>query len=123
MSYAFNKANSRTRTTGKSLTDQSQAKETDINIIVNRFLKTGNRPLAAKQPIAGDFSQLPRDLRGFIHQARSIRRLRERLPDALKEKTVEELMSLTGDELKKILAPPAEPPAKKADEPPKEPAK
>lgn len=110
MSYAFNKAMSRTRTVTKSKTDQSQAKETDINIIINRFLKTGNRPLAAKQPIAGDFSRLPRDLRGFIHQARSIKRLRDQLPDALKEKTVDELMSLTADELKKILAPPADSP-------------
>jgi len=39
-------------------TDHSQAKDCDVNLIVNRFMKTGVLP-QAKQGIYGDFSDVP----------------------------------------------------------------
>jgi len=39
-------------------TDHSQAKECDVNLIVNRFMKTGVLP-QAREGIYGDFSDVP----------------------------------------------------------------
>lgn len=107
MFYALNKANSRTKNTEPSLTDQSQARETDINVIVGRFGVSGQMPGTGANPMYGDFSNFPEDLRTMIETARSIDRLRGNLPDALKKKSIEELMALTPDELTNILTPPA----------------
>lgn len=116
--YAANKISSRTRNNGKpSLTDQSQAKDTDINIIVNRFLKTGTAPGAPVAPIHGDFTELPQDLRAFIETSRTIHKHRNRLPEQLRNMPVDELMRLTPDALARILAPPATPPAPTQGEP------
>lgn len=42
-----------------SLTDQSQAADADINTIMARYEKTGTVPGLDRQPIYGDFSDLP----------------------------------------------------------------
>lgn len=86
-------------------TDQSAASQTDLNVIVNQFLKTGTTS-SRGNPRYGDFSELPQDLRGMIEQARSVQRLRRGLPDALREKPIEELLTLTPDQLTSILTPP-----------------
>lgn len=39
-----------------SLTDQSQAKDCDVNVIVDRFMRTGVMPQMSGNPIYGDFS-------------------------------------------------------------------
>jgi len=94
-----------------TLTDQSQAKDTDINIIVKRFGVTGKVPGADGQAMSGDFTNLPRDLREMIDRSRDITKLRSKLPAALKGKSVEELLTLTPDQLTNILTPPANTPA------------
>lgn len=105
--YQRNKEASKTRNTDPTLTDQSAAREADINVIVGRFTKTGMVPVAKLQPMAGDYSQLPTDLRGFIETARGLHDLRRKLPLELRDHSIEKLLALTPDELTKILTPPA----------------
>lgn len=119
MSYAINKARARTVTTKPSLTDQSQARETDINVIVGRFLKTGTAP-GGKPPIYGDFTQLDGDLREMIERARTLHKERAKLPKELQNLPIEELLALSPDKLKDILTPPAPSPADKPADKPEE---
>lgn len=116
--YQRNKLAAITNTRGKTLTDQSAANETDRNVIVNRFLQHGQVPGSGKQPTYADYSRLPQDLKGFLHQARSLADLKKRLPKALKGYTMDDLLALTPEELTKILTPPAPKPDDK--QPPKE---
>lgn len=117
--YARNKARARTRTTTPSLTDQSQAAETDINVIVGRFLRTGTAP-GGQTPMYGDFSQLDGDLRSMIERARTIHRERAKLPKELQNMPIEDLLALPPDKLTAILTPPAPPPANTPATPPEE---
>lgn len=55
----------------------------------------------------GDFADLPRDLRGYIHMAKGLERLKGKLPEALKGKSPFELAALTNEQLTAILTPPA----------------
>lgn len=101
--------------TEPSLTEQSLANETDINVIISRFAVSGTVPGAAGEPIYADFTQLPTDLRGFLETAQRLDQLRSSLPPALRSKPVEELLTLTPEQLKTILTPkPAEDPPKPA---------
>lgn len=111
MYYAHNKANSATRNTKPTLTDQAGARDTDINVIVGRFGLGNLAPGNSQEPIYGDFTELPRDLRGFLHQARGIQELVSRLPDKLKDIPLNELTTLTREQLNAIFAPPPAPPA------------
>lgn len=111
MYYALNKANSRTINHEPTLTDQAGARDTDINVIVGRFGLGNLAPGSNKEPIYGDFTELPRDLRGFLEQARGIQDLVSRLPDKLKDIPLNELTTLTRDQLNAIFAPPAPTPA------------
>lgn len=104
----------KTSNTEPTLTDQSAAGATDINIIVTQFLRTGQTP-QSKQMQYGDFTQLPEDLRGFIEMGRSIEENRNKLPEALREIPVEHLVRMTNEQINGILAPP-EKPADKKDE-------
>lgn len=91
-------------------TDQSQARETDINVIIGRFgvghLAKGN----GKVPMYEDFTDLPRDLRGYIEQARGLDELRARLPEPLKAQKLEELLQLTPQQIHGLLFPQPEAP-------------
>lgn len=111
--YKRNKAKARTVTKLPSLTDQSAANASDINVILKRQRITGTVPGPAQQPISGDFSQLPVGLRDFIHEGRRLEQLRNRLPPQLKDMLTEELLSLSTEQLQVILAPPADKPADK----------
>lgn len=119
MNYYTNKQRAKTRTTKPSLTDQSQAPETDINVIVGRFLRTGQAP-GGKQPMFGDFTALDGDLRSMIERARSLHRERYKLPKELQNLPIEELLALTPHKLKDILTPPAPSPADKPADKPEE---
>lgn len=88
-----------------TLTDQSMAAQTDINIIVTQFLRTGQTP-QGKQMQYGDFTQLPTDLRGFIEMGRSIEENRSKLPEQLREIPVEYLVRMTNEQINGILNPP-----------------
>lgn len=90
-----------------TMTDQSAAANTDLNVIVNQFLKTG-QTASRSTPVYGDFSQLPDNLRDAIDQARSVQRLRSTLPPQLRERTTEELLALTAEDIARILAPPTD---------------
>jgi len=99
-----------------TLTDQSQASATDINIIVTQFLRTGQAP-QSKQPQYGDFTQLPTDLRGFIEMGRSINEHRANLPDQLREIPIEYLVRMTNEQINAMLKPPEETAEVKKDNP------
>lgn len=91
-------------------TDQSQARETDINVIVKRYTQHGQLPQGARQPIYGqDFTQLPNNLRDMIEASRKVTDLRKKLPEPLRKLTLAELMALTPQQLTDKLKP-AEPP-------------
>lgn len=104
--YKTNKAKAAYKTKAASLTDQSQANDTDINVIVQRYGVTRTAPGAAHAPMYEDFSELPEDLRAMIEQSRSITRLRRQLPQPLKEIPIEKLLALTTEEIETILQPP-----------------
>lgn len=110
--YAKNKQRSRTVNTRPTATDQSQAKDTDINIIVGKFGITGRVPGATTPPMGGDFTNLPGDLREMIETSRDMRRRRALLPKELQEIPVDKLLTMTPDEITAILKPPAPTPAK-----------
>lgn len=103
-----------TRTTKPSLTDQSMAKDTDLNVIVGKFLKGHPAPGSARTPIHGaDLYDFPTDLREAIEMARSLDEKRAQLPEQLRDMPMEQLMVLNRDELTRILTPPATPPEPK----------
>lgn len=114
MDHETRRAKGRTTNNEPTLTDQSQARDTDINVIVGRFLTTGQAPGAAGEPQYLDCTELPQDLRGFIEASRSADELRKQLPPQLRDKTPQELEALTQADIQKILTPP-EPPAKPAE--------
>lgn len=103
--YKANKQDAVTFNREPTMTDQSQAENTDINVIVNQFLKTGQVQQGAT-PIYADFSELPDDLRGFIEVGRSIGRLEGELPEQLRGIPVHELVTMTNEQLLAKLAPP-----------------
>lgn len=96
-------------------TDQSQAANTDINIIVTQFLRTGQAPEGAT-PIYADFTQLPEDLRGFIEMGQNKQALIDSLPEQLKGLTYEELFALTPEQITAKLKPADKPADKPKDD-------
>lgn len=115
MIFQANKRRAITHTTKPTETDQSQARDTDINVIVKQFLVHGQAPGHNKQPINADFTQLPTDLRGFIEMGQSLAELKAKLPDQVRELPTEELLALTPEQLLNKLTPPQ--PEVKKDEP------
>lgn len=117
MHYQTNRLRARTINNDPSLTDQSQAQETDINVIVGRYGVTGRVPGAPGQPMSGDFTELPTNLRDMIEMSRSMKAKRAELPKQLAELPIEELLALTPEAIQQKLTPP---PAPTPPEPPKE---
>lgn len=109
--YRINKANARTRSTKESLTDQGQAKTTDINVIIGQFLNTGMAPGNVGSPMWQDFTQLPQGLRGMIECARNLEALKRNLPAELQNIPTNQLLQLTPEQIRAILQPPEQPPA------------
>lgn len=89
-----------------TMTDQSGAAETDINVIVRNFMKHGEVEGAASEPIYGDFTELPNNLRDFMELARQARHIQQELPEQLRGIELEELFALTPQEIKAIIEPP-----------------
>lgn len=101
-----------------SMTDQSGAEDTDINVIVKRYGVYGTVPSGTKQPQFGqDTSDWPTDLAQAMEVARSLHTLRQNLPEPLQNMPDDELMSLTPEQIVNIIKPPEKP----AEEPAKEP--
>ena len=110
------RAKARTVNDEPTATDQSAARETDLNIILQRYAQSGTLQSHGKDPMYEDWTEYPEDLRGFIERARTAEKLRASLPQELKGKTLDELVRLTPNELHNILTPPAPTPPPK-DEP------
>lgn len=104
-----NKAKAVTYPDPVSLTDQSQAKETDINVIVAKMGITGTVPGSPQEPMYGDWTHLPTDLRGYIETARELETLRAQLPEQLKTRSVEDIIAMKPETLAELLKP-ANPP-------------
>lgn len=119
MYYQLNRLKAQTKTTKPTLTDQSAAKDTDINIIVKQFLGTGQAPGNAQQPMHEDFTQYPEDLRGFIEAARKLPDHIGKLPPELKGLTLEQLTTSQTTALLTTLVKPAPTPAPPKDNQPK----
>lgn len=115
MNHEQRRAKGRTTNDGKSLTDQSQADDTNINVILRKYGVTGTARGVAGPPQYLDHTELPRDLREAIHMTRQAQLLRQNLPEQLRSKPLEELTALTLEQLNTILHPPVEPPAEKAE--------
>jgi len=113
--YKTNRLVAQFKNVDPTKTDQSMAHETDINVIVGRFLKTGMIPPSGKTPMYADFAMIPANLQDAIRMGRMIQQHREDLPEPLQDMPVEQLLSLTQDDLVRILTPP-----KKAGEQAKE---
>lgn len=111
MYYAQNKARSRTVNNKPTQTDQAAAKDTDRNVIVKKFMATGQAPVG-NPGFYADMTHLPSDLQGFLRRARSIPNLRGKLPPQLRDLTINQLLALTPEQLSDRLKPPADPPAK-----------
>lgn len=111
MYYQINKAAARTINREPTMTDQSQADDTDLNLIVRKFMSSGQAPGAGGQPMYGDFTELPRDLRAMIEHARTLDALHADLPVQLREYTLEQMFELTNEDILRIMQPPATPPA------------
>lgn len=87
-------------------TDQSSANSTDLNVIIRQFAITGRAPGAPTEPLYGDFTNLPTDLRGYIEESRNIHKIRRNLPEQLRNLPIEQLLTLTPQQLTTILTPP-----------------
>lgn len=114
--YSRNKERARTHPRGPSKTDQSAANDTDVNVIVKKYKTTGRVSGMGAQPLYGDFSELPTDLRGLLERTRDVAKFRNKLPEKLREMPIEELLMLQQDDIARILAPPDKP----SDEPKKD---
>lgn len=111
--YKLNKERAKFTNTEPTMTDQAGARETDINVIVARYGISAQMPVAGAQPMYGDFTALPEDLREYIETARSFANHRQNLPEAIRDMPIEELLALTPEELTNKLTPPAPTPADK----------
>lgn len=116
MSYKTNKERAIYRDDTPTKTDQSSAHSTDINIIVGQQLITGYAPGTPKPPMYEDFTNFPQDLREALEISRSTQSFRKRLPQQLQEKTLDELMNLTTNDITTILTP-TKPEPKPDDQP------
>lgn len=103
--HARNKERAKFRNTDPSMTDQSQAADTDINVIVKRYTATGMLPEPQGVGAFADMTKIPQDLRGLIETSRSIEHYRNALPPQLRAMPMEQLLTLTNDELEAMFKP------------------
>jgi len=118
MNHEERRAKGRTINNEPSLTDQSQADDTNINVILTKYGVTGVARGTTNSPEWLDHSELPRDLREAFDMAKRATEMKQQLPEKLRNRPLEELMRLTPKEVETILAPPAPTPAPQG-EPPK----
>jgi len=93
-----------------TMTDQSGAEDTDINVIVKRYGVYGTVPQGKTPPQFGqDFSQLPDDLRTAIETVRALDNLRSELPEGLQNLTLEDLLTYTPEAITRLAQPEPKP--------------
>lgn len=112
--YRTNKKRAVYHNSEPTLTDQSQAGNTDINIIVTQFLRTGQAP-GQQTPVYGDFTEFPNDLREMFDLARSVRAKIDDLPEELQRVPLDQLVQLTNEQINAMLPKPPEPAADDKD--------
>lgn len=90
-------------------TDQSGARDTDLNIIVRQLVQGGTIRGTTKEPMYGDFTELAGDLRDLIERARQMEKLRGTLPDALQALSITDLVEMDPAALNHLLKPKEQP--------------
>jgi len=88
-----------------TLTDQSQAHDTDVNVIIKKYTVTGTVPGAPNAPQYLDTTQFPQDLREVLEGGRAIKHYRQALPEQLRRMPIEQLLALTPEEITKLVKP------------------
>lgn len=99
--YAINKAKAIYRSNAPSLTDQAAYKDTDLNIVIPRYLTTGHAPGQVKPGEFMDLSEVPQDLRGLIDESRRINQYRQQLPEELRDIPTEQLIYMSPEEMRR----------------------
>jgi len=89
------RAAARTVNTDPTETEQSEAHETDLNIILTRYAQSGTIQSHGKPPMFEDWTQYPEDLRGFIEAKHDLERARLALPPELRDIPTDELLYMT----------------------------
>jgi len=103
MSYRENKRRAITPTIGVTMTDQSGAEATDINVIVRKMNQTGMMPAGAKQPIYADFSDIPNNLKDMLDMSRNLEEHRSQLPEGLQGLSTAELINTPPARLQEMI--------------------
>lgn len=101
--YHRNKELSKTLTIGQTMTDQSGAEATDINIIVKKLAMTGTIPGSSTPPMYVDMSEIPDNLRDMLEMSRNIEKHRNELPQALRSLSTAELLSTDPNRLSAMI--------------------
>lgn len=94
-----------TKNSMPTMTDQSQADDTNVNVIVKKMSITGPRTGPGNAQY-GDYSTLPSHLRGWIELGRSLDTNRQQLPPQLQNLPLTDLLTLSPDQIDAILNPP-----------------
>lgn len=98
--YTEAKKKARYYSKGPSLTDQSQAKDTDLNIIVRQLAATGVVRGKAGEPLPfTDYTNGPADLREHLEAVKNLKDLRGELPKELQQLTLEQIVTLDNKQL------------------------
>lgn len=82
-----------------TLTDQSQAEDTDLNVILKKYQITGRAPGARQTLPHGDYTAAPQDLAGHFELAKSVKDLQASLPEHLRTLTPEQILQLDNKQL------------------------
>lgn len=98
--YQKNRLRARTENYELTKADQSAAPSTDINVIVRNARVHGQIP-TGKQPIYGDFSELPTTLQEALDLGHRAAQARADLPPALRGMTPQELIEAQPSDLLK----------------------
>lgn len=112
-----NKEAAKYRETEATMTDQSAANDTDINVIMKKYAVHGQAPGNTMTPLLGvDFTEMPDNFRDMIEEGRQLGQRMKMLPPELKGLTVDQLLALTPEQLANKLTPP-KPPGPPVDKP------
>jgi len=96
--YQRNRLRARTENWEPTKADQSAAASTDINVIVRNARVHGQMP-KGKDPIYGDFSDLPTTLQEALELGHQARQAQKELPAALRDLTPAQLLTAQPSEL------------------------
>lgn len=104
------RAKARTTNNEPTQTDQSEARETDLNVILTRYAQSGTVQSHGKEPMYMDWTEMPEDLQGYLHARAQLEERRLELPPQLRDIPTEELLYMTPEAITARLTP-ATPPA------------